>query len=244
MILPFRQQKESYETILSKYLRNILSIKPKNIELYKMAFIHRTASTGNAIYGRINNERLEFLGDAIISSIIADYLFRKFPLHSEGKLTEMRSKLVCRDHLNVLAKKMAIETLLTSNSNSLSKSSNGNALEALIAAIYLDKGYKKTKEIFIKKILTTFMDVDSVLAEDVNYKSKLLNWGQKKSIKIRFEHTFQQVHQGRKLFFAQVFVNDQFAGEGSDFTIKKAEQAAAAKAWQQISSNKDDKTKI
>jgi len=241
---PLCRRKESYEKMLSKYLKNVLGIKHGNAEFYKMAFIHRSASEENAVGGRINNERLEFLGDAILNSIIADYLFRKFPFHSEGELTEMRSKLVCRDRLNVLAKKMALETLLSFNTRSLLKSANGDAFEALIGAIYLDKGYRKTKEIFVKKIFSTFMDVNSVLAEDVNHKSKLLIWGQKKCIKVHFEHTFRQNRKDRKEYIAQVFINGKCAGEGSDFTVKKAEQAAAAIAWQQIHPNNNEKEEV
>jgi ribonuclease-3 len=227
-------KKETADTEINKFLKNVLGIKPRNMDIYKMAFIHSSASSKNAVNNALNNERLEYLGDSVLNLAVADFLFKKFPLHLEGPLTEMRSKIVCRDHLNKLSKKMRLTQFIIVEPKCQPKSINGNVFEALIGALYLDKGYDKTKKIIINKLLHTFMDLDSVLKEEHNYKSKLINWAQKNNFKIRFENHSANVLKGRKLFISQCYLNNDFIAEAEDFTIKKAEQTAAEKAWNQL----------
>jgi ribonuclease-3 len=190
--------------------------------------------------GRINNERLEYLGDAVLNAVIADYLFKKFPLLPEGPLSEMRSKIVCRDHLNKLSRKMGLADLVIAESKTHPKSIHGDAFEALIGALYLDVGYEKTKKIIINKLLLTFMDLNSVLQEEHNYKSKLINWAQKNYFKIRFENHASDNLKGRKIFTSQCFINNKLIAEAEDFTIKGADQLAAEKAYQQLHKNKEN----
>jgi ribonuclease-3 len=230
----FFAKKKTYEKEIAKFLKNVLGIRPRNLDVYKIAFIHSSASSKDVICNAINNERLEYLGDAVFNAIIGDYLFKKFPLHSEGLLTEMRSKIVCRDHLNKLSRKMGLAKFIVVEPHTQSKSIHGDVFEALIGALYLDKGYEKTKNIIINTLLLTFMDMDSVLLEEHNYKSKIINWAQKNNYNIRFENRIADNQNGRKLFTSQCFFNNNFVAEAEEFTIKKADQLAAEKAWEKL----------
>lgn len=227
-------KKKTPEKEIEKFLRNVLGIKPKNLDIYKMAFIHSSASSKNAAGNALNNERLEYLGDAVLNTVVADFLFKKFPFYSEGLLTEMRSKIVCRDHLNKLSKKMGLPQFVIIEPKCHPKSINGNVFEALMGALYLDKGYEKTKKIIIGKLLLTFMDLDSVLKAEHNYKSKLINWAQKNSYKIRFENRTSGNLDGKKIFNSRCYLNNSFVAEAEGFTIKKADQTAAEKAWEEL----------
>ena len=223
-------RKSASDIEIVKFLKNVLGFRPRNLDVYKMAFIHSSASFKDPI-GRINNERLEYLGDAVLNAVIADYLFKKFPLQPEGPLSEMRSKIVCRDHLNKLSRKMGLANLVVIEPKAQPKSIHGDTFEALIGALYLDLGYDKTKKIIINKLLLTFMDLNSVLQEEHNYKSKLINWAQKNSYKIRFENHASANLKGKKLFTSQCFINSKLIAEAEDFTIKGADQLAAEKAY-------------
>lgn len=224
----------SPEVTIFDFLRNVLGIRPRNIELYKMALIHRSASSVNPVLGNLNNERLEYLGDAMLSAIVADFLFKKFPLHPEGPLTEMRSKLVCRDRLNSLSRKIGLNVLINQEFGNGAKSVDGDAFEALIGAIYLDKGFEKTKQILLKKIFT-HLDIEAVIFEDNNFKGKLLNWGQKNNKMIKFENQLIFDESNKKMHKSIVLIDGLQSGEGLDFTIKKAEQIASSKALESLS---------
>ena len=228
------KKRDDKEREIAAYIRNIFSVRVKNIELYKTALIHRSSSEKNAIGGLLNNERLEYLGDAVLSAIVADFLFKKYPLFAEGPLTELRSKLVCRERLNLLSKKIGLNQLLQMNEHVHAKSANGDAFEALVGAFYLDQGYKKTKKILIKGILLTYLDIDSILVEESNFKSKILSWAQKQRRKVEFTHSEYWNNSHRKLFKAQLYVDGELMGEGLGYTIKKAEQSAAEKSIAQL----------
>lgn len=219
---------------LKKYLRNIFGFTPQNIELYKTALIHRSLTTKNKVGAVMNNERLEYLGDAVLSAVVADFLFKKYPLLAEGPLTEIRSKIVCRDRLNILSKKIGMDDYIAIEENARAKSALGDAFEALVGAMYLDQGYNKTKKVIVKKVLLTYLDLESVIAEENNYKSKVLSWAQKNHRKVRFTHTEQNHDSRRKLFKAKLFIDNDLLGEGMDFTVKKAEQIAAENSWKAI----------
>ena len=219
---------------IARFLKNVLGIKPKNLDIYIMAFTHASASSKNAVANTLNNERLEFLGDAVLDAVVADYLFKKFPLHLEGALTEMRSKIVCREHLNKLSRKMGLTNLVVVEPNCHPISIQGDAFEALIGALYLDKGYNKTKNVIINKLLLTFMDMNSVLLEEHNYKSKLINWAQKNNNKVRFENYASDNPKGRKLFVSKCYLNEKCIAEAEDFRVKKADQLAAEIAWENL----------
>ena len=227
-------KKGTHDKEIEKFLKNVLGIKPKNTDIYKMAFTHASVASKNMMGNAFNNERLEYLGDAVFNAIIAEYLFKKFPLHLEGALSEMRSKIVCRDHLNKLSQKMGIAQSLIVEPHCQSKAILGNTFEALMGALYLDKGYNKTKDVVINKLLLTFMDLESVLQEERNYKSKLIIWAQKNNHKIRFENIASDNAKGRKLFISRCYLNNDCIAEAEDFKVKKADQLAAEKAWEQL----------
>jgi len=227
-------QKTPQHKDFSKFLMNVLGIRPRNLDIYKMAFTHSSTASKNLIGNAFNNERLEYLGDAVLNAIIADYLFKKFPLHLEGPLTEMRAKIVCREHLNKLSQKMGLSKFIIIEPHCRPKSLYGNTFEALIGAIYLDKGYRKTKHIIINKILLTFMNLESVLKEEHNYKSKLINWAQRRGYKIRFDNKASDNFKGKKMFISQCYLNNKLLAEAEDFVVKRADQLAAEKAWIQL----------
>lgn len=236
-MLRFFLLKDKTERIISRYIRNIFGFQPRKIEIYKVALIHRSLSEKNSVVGFLNNERLEYLGDAVLSAIVADFLFKKFPLFAEGPLTEIRSKIVCRERLNQLSRKIGLDSLMKIDENLHVKSANGDAFEALVGAIYLDQGYTRTKKILIKKVILIHLDIDSILQEERNFKSKVLSWGQKHHYKILFNHSEVKNGSFKKLFKVELLINGNKVAEGMDYTIKKAEQSASEKAWEKIKSD-------
>lgn len=240
MILFHKKSKDRTEEAIANFLRNVLGIKPKNMALYKTALIHRSASSTHKLLGNMNNERLEYLGDAVLSAMVADFLFKKYPLHPEGPLTEMRSKIVCRERLNNLSRKIGLNNLITMETGNGAKSIDGDAFEALIGALFLDKGFNQTKKIVLQKILLRHLDLDAILLEDHNFKGKLINWSQKNNIPVKFENQLIIEEGNKKLHKSIVFVNNKESGQGLDHTIKKAEQTAAAAALETIENNSYD----
>ena len=221
----------SKEKVLYKAVKNILGFYPGNIFLYRLAFRHKSASR---IVGSIksNNERLEYLGDSVISTAVAHYLFKRYPNQDEGFLTEMRSKMVSRATLNKVAAKMGLHELLNIDSKSGGfKSVDGNALEALMGAVFLDKGYRFTEKIILRRIIAVHIDMDEIERRDWNYKSKLIDWGQKERCKVHFQVQGTLLQKGKKLYRVAAMVNGQAWGEGMDQSIKAAEQIAAENAY-------------
>lgn len=184
-----------------------------------------------------SNERLEYLGDAVLGMAVAEYLFNKYPFKDEGFLTEIRSRIVNREHLNQLAKKIGLSDLIEYNgnakTNSLSfKSIYGDALEALIGAIYLDKGYRKSKNFILRKLIIPHVDLDEIINTDINFKSKIIEWSQKENRDIRFDVSEQKNNGHYKKFEARIFVDNEEVSKGHGLSKKKAEQNAAEKSCQ------------
>lgn len=225
----FSKNKHIYNKI-----KNIFGFYPKNIFLYKLAFRHRSVSMEINTGIKVSNERLEYLGDAILGAIVAEYLFKKFPLKGEGFLTEMRSKLVSREQLNNLSKKLGIEEFIQHNSdaNHFSKSTLGDTFEALVAAIYLDKGYDFCKTILINNILLVYYDIDELISYQLNYKSKLLEWAQHNKKKLSFKLVDSFLKDRKKQYKITVFIDAIELATAVDFSIKNAEKAAALKSWE------------
>lgn len=216
---------------LFQAIKNIFGFKVSNLHLYKLAFRHKSANQDvNGV--KINNERLEYLGDAVLGSVIADYLFKKFPYKGEGFLTEMRSKIVCRANLNKLSRKMGLERLIESNmeTRNSSKSMRGDAFEAFIGALYLDKGYEFSRKIIIKRIVNIHIDIDSLEFLDANFKSKLIEWAQKEKHDVEFRVIGEAGENNKRQYEVEVYVNDKGVSKGIDFSIKGAEKIAAEKA--------------
>lgn len=214
----------------------MLGFLPSNIRLYEMAFIHKSASVVLSAGEVINNERLEYLGDAVLDAIAADYLFRHYPDKDEGALTKMRSRMVKRKHLNLLAYRLGINKLIISHTHpsNISKHLYGNAFEALVGAIYLDKGFGKTRS-YINKILKKHVDVERLLRSDSDYKSQLIEWTQKTKQEIIFE-TQEEIKGDSHipLFVAAIKIMNKDAGKGYGYSKKEAEQKAAKSALEFI----------
>ncbi|MBQ0015554.1 MAG: ribonuclease III [Bacteroidales bacterium] len=220
---------------LLRFFVNILGFRPRNLALYKTAFIHRSSAHEDFGGKRVNNERLEYLGDAVLGSIVAEYLYKKFPLEDEGFLTITRSKLVSRASLGKLGRKIGLHELIHYNHGAYGsyKSIDGDAFEALIGAIYLDRGYRFTKRIVVGKLLAEFVDIEELLQSQWNYKGMIIGWGQHNHKKVTFEllHTIAQSSDSRRQYECQVCVDGNPVACAIDFSIKAAEQLAAEKSY-------------
>ncbi len=221
-------------------LRKLLGFRPGNLRLYEIAFIHRSASYTLPDGKRVNNERLEYLGDAVLDAILSDYFFEKFPDASEGFLTKMRSRLVNRDILNQLAVSMGIDDILVSNINPSHPTKNlyGDAFEALIGSVFLDKGFRKTKNLVIKKVLPGYLDLEKIIRTDSDFKSLVFEWVQKHKANLIFTYNEEYDFNSRNsVFSTTLYINKEEYGKGQGNSKKEAEQEASARAWQRIKDN-------
>ena len=222
--LPFRKEKELY---LSLY--KILGFFPKDIHYYKQALMHKSIMRREK--GKpINNERLEFLGDAILGAVVGHIVYIHFDGKREGFLTNTRSKIVQRETLNKLALELGITDLILSSGHSSSHNSylGGNAFEALVGAIYLDKGYKACMQFVEKRILGNFINIDKVAYKEVNFKSKLIEWSQKNRVNIDFKVVEEKkVEGGSPMFVYQVLIEGIEGGIGRGYTKKESQQQAS-----------------
>lgn len=224
------QSEKQKDRKLSIAVRTITGLSPGNLELYRLATLH--SSKGMEVNGfRQSNERLEYLGDAILGAAVADFLFKKFPFRDEGFLTEIRSRIVNREALNQLAFKIGLDAIVEcdSRNGTLQRVILGNALEALVGAVYLDKGYLVTRKFVIDKLIQPYLNIESVVQAQSNFKSKLIEWGQKEGKGVRFEVHDVRLGNNRREFNCQVFVSEQAQGAGFGLSKKKAEQDAAQK---------------
>ncbi len=217
-------------------LRNLLGFTPGNTSVYHLAFRHRSTATEHQNGAKISNERLEYLGDAVLGAIIAEMLFKKFPFREEGFLTEMRSKIVNREHLNKLALKLGIDRFMVNSIDpaAKNKSAYGDAFEALIGAIYIDKGYNAAKKFVLKRIVRNHIDIEEIELQDKNFKSKLINWAQRERKSIEFELIEEVENAGKKLLRVRVLVDGVEKAKGEDFSKKRAEQIAAEKVCKEF----------
>lgn len=227
----FSKEKAFYQSI-----KNIFVFYPRNIFLYKLAFRHRSAAIRKYKGLKLNNERLEYLGDAILGAIVADYLFKKFPLKDEGFLTSMRSKIVSRSALNKLSQKLGINNLITADTdnNKQFKSINGDAFEAFVGALFLDKGYNYTNEILIERIITIHYDLEELENTEISHKSALLEYCQKEKLDLEFKVIGEEGLGYKKQFEVEVFINGESKEKAVDFSIKGAEKLAAEKVFNMI----------
>lgn len=230
--LLFRKNKESY---LCFY--KILGFYPRNIEIYEQALLHKSSSVKSDKGRLLNNERLEFLGDAILDAVVADIVYKTFEGKKEGFLTNTRSKIVQRDTLNKLAVEIGLDKLIKSSTRSSSHNSYmcGNAFEAFIGAIYIDRGYEACKIFMEEKIIKPYIDLDKVARKEVNFKSKLIEWSQKNKISISFELIEQFLDPGSNpVFQTEVLIEGQSAGTGIGYSKKESQQNAAQMAMKKI----------
>lgn len=212
-------------------IQNIAGFTPSNLELYRLATVHSSIAKENGQGYKESNERLEYLGDAILGAAVADFLFKKFPFKPEGFLTEIRSRIVNREALNLLARKIGVANIVQFDQKNahLQQVILGNTLEAIIGAIYLDKGYIRTKKFVIDKLINPNYNVDDLVNSDSNFKSKIIEWAQREGKDVRFEILNVKKGRNHKEFTAQVFVDNEAKGTGYGNSKKKAEQDAAFK---------------
>ncbi|SDX89019.1 ribonuclease III [Hymenobacter psychrophilus] len=208
---------------------------PGNVQLYRLAFTHSSVVRQQGEQARHqSNERLEFLGDAVLGTAVAEYLFRKFPYEQEGFLTEMRSRIVNRESLNGIALKIGLDKLVQLDAAqgraARSRSVNGNALEALVGAVYLDHGYKAARKFVLARLLKPFVDVKAMTQTTTNFKSKLIEWAQRSGKNMRYELTGEARPGGVMEFSAVVVIDDEEIATGMGLSKKQAEQLAAERA--------------
>ena len=214
-------------------VENVLGIRPGNVSLYTTALSHRSIKEG----ADENNERLEYLGDAVLSTIVADYLFKKYPYKGEGFLTEMRSKMVNRQQLNDLAIKIGLKkiTLYNKYDGSLKTSQIfGNTLEALVGAVYLDKGYRKTQRWVQKHMIIPHLYVDDLEHIDINLKNKLIGWASKNGKILSFETLEEKLENSRRIFTIAAVLDGEQLALGKGFNKKDASQIAAQLAVEKL----------
>ena len=230
--LPFRQEKE-----LLSSLHDIIGFYPHNIKYYKVALTHKSSGKRNDKGRPLNNERLEFLGDAILDAVVGHIVYEHFSGKREGFLTNTRSKLVSRETLGKLAQEMGLTELIQSNATGRSHNSYlaGNAFEALVGAIYLDQGYDAVMRFMKKRILTQMVNIDKVAYKEVNFKSKLLEWTQKNRVRMEFQMLKETTdQQGSPVFGFIVKIEGIDGGKGQGYSKKEAQQLAAKETLQQL----------
>ena len=230
--LPFRKEKELYSSLF-----NIIGLYPHNISYYKLALMHKSVMHRNKKGKPVNNERLEFLGDAILDAAVGDIVYRHFPGKREGFLTNTRSKLVQRETLNKLAQEMGINKLILSSGHSASHNSylGGNAFEALVGALYLDRGYAACMVFLKKRILSQMINIDKVAYKEVNFKSKLIEWSQKNKVKLEYKFISSgKDNGGSPTFCYQVMLEGIEGCKGDGFSKKESQQKASKDTLEQL----------
>jgi len=232
-----RLKVEPADKKLLQQLRKYFGLKPKNLELYKIALIHKSASTVISNGKKVNNERLEYLGDAILDAIVAEHLFSNFPNQNEGFLTKMRSRIVSRQSLNNLAIDIGLNRFVVTQTNNplAHKHIFGDALEAFIGAIYLDKGYKNTNQWIVKHLFRKHVDLDKLQQTETDYKSRIIEWAQKHKYSLSFESSERENGKSSTpLFESQLFLNHKLMGSGFGTSKKEAEQNASLVAQERL----------
>ena len=230
--LPFRKEKELFSAIYE-----MTGFYPRNIEYYQLALMHKSASRRNAKGRPLNNERLEFLGDAILDAVVGDIVYRHFEGKREGFLTNTRSKLVQRETLGKLAQEMGLIQLIKSRDHSTAHNSymGGNAFEALVGALYLDRGYKACMLFMQQRILKQLVNIDKVAYKEVNFKSKLLEWTQKNRVRMEFKDISQRKDEtGSPVFEAKVVIEGIEGCSGTGYSKKESQQIAAKETLQRL----------
>lgn len=225
--------KKTTEPSLEKVLWTILGYKPKNMGLYQTAFTHRSVNIKNTQGVSINFERLEFLGDSVIDTIIAKYLYTHLENDNEGELTRMKSKIVNRDKLNFIGKEFDLlnHLICTGNKNHFGEDIYGNILEALLGAVFIDKGYEKCRKIVFKLIIDPHINLEDIKKEIISYKSVLLEWGQKEKRAIDFITNKEESKDLEINYYCKLILDHKLLLKAREVSKKKAEEKAAKRAY-------------
>ena len=230
--LLFRKDRESYSCFY-----RILGFYPRNIRLYEQALLHKSTAVRSEKGRPLNNERLEFLGDAILDAIVGDIVYQHFEGKREGFLTNTRSKIVQRETLNKLAVEIGLDKLIKYSTRSSSHNSYmyGNAFEAFIGAIYLDRGYECCKQFMERRIIEPYNDLDKLSRKEVNFKSKLIEWSQKNKMEVSFELIEQSLDkENNPVFQTEVRIEGILGGSGTGYSKKESQQNAAQMTLKKI----------
>lgn len=248
-VLKFARAYPAEDKRLIEAIKRIVGSYPFNLELYRLATKHISVAKKNMFGLKESNERLEYLGDAVLSTVVAEYLFKKYPYKDEGFLTDIRSRIVNRESLNAVAKKIGVSNIivydqanipLNGKSKLSHKSIDGDTLEALVGAVYLDKGFAYCKNFIIKRLLLPHFDLDLIINTNPNFKSTIIEWAQKTNRDIRFEIIDTKGDTQFKEFIAQIFIDGNPICTGSGLSKKKAEQSASQKALEILDTDSED----
>ena len=214
-------------------LSKILDYKPKNKELYIKAFTHRSLNLKDRDGNAVNYERLEFVGDAMLSAVIASYLFEKVPHGDEGYLTKMRSKVVSREHLNELGKELKLIDLVESKipTTNFGNNIHGNLFESLVGAIFLDKGYKQCEKFIFKRVIKPHVDIETLEGKIISYKSLLIEWCQKEKKSFDYNVYEDTGNDDLKHFSVKLSINNKVISKARATSKKKAEEKASRRAF-------------
>jgi len=232
-IRKIRNSHSEKDEVFFNVMKNILGYYPKKLNFYKEAFTHSSLKKTNKEGFALNYERLEFLGDAILGAVIANYLFKKMPDADEGSLTQMRSKIVSREHLNELGKDLELKDFVDCNIPNQHFGDNiyGNLFEALIGAIHLDKGYAFCEKFIYRNVIEPYVDIERLEGKITSYKSVLIEWCQKNHNKIKYQVYEDTGNDTLKHFSVKLFINDELVSKGRATSKKKAEEIASKRAY-------------
>lgn len=231
--LSIKRFRNSSDKKLAQSIKNLFGFVPTNSELFRQALRHSSVARNKS-----SNERLEFLGDSVLNAMVAEYLFKLMPHANEGELTQARSRIVSRQSLNKLANKLGIEHMLVKDIHGHTPSAvYGNALEALVGAIFLDQGYKKTQKVILEKVIKRYLNVQQLIHEDTDYKSRLINHFQKQKTPVKFLLLHEQQQGNKKIYHVGVQVHGKVLAEAKHPSKRAAEQLAAMTVLEEIGEN-------
>lgn len=240
--LLFVKDKELYV-----FIHNITGFYPNHIDLYKLALVHRSKPVKNEQGRWVNNERLEYLGDAVLDAVVADHLYNAFPEKHEGFLTSTRAKIVQRESLNRIGNTLHLDAHVNVSVHSTSHNSYicGNALEALVGAVYLDKGYRRCRKFIVERIIERFFNLDDLVQEEHNFKSRLIEWGQKHRVVIEYElvDTYND-EDNNPIFKTAVLLGGIFAAHGTGYSKKESHQEASKRALKNLNDDPNFKQQV
>ena len=226
----------SHNKKLSRAVKNIAGFYPRRVHYYELAFRHRSAAIEVKDGFRQSNERLEYLGDSILGAVVAEFLYKRFPYKDEGFLTKMRSKIVSKENLSRIAKKLGMSELLTAKFENtlLLQSVNEDTFEAFVGAVYMDRGYFYARKFILQRIFKNHLDIDELEQTDTDYKSQFIEWAQGNKTTFEFVLVSESGQGHKKLFSIHLLANEKKIGEGISHSKKKAEQQACLQALEKI----------
>ena len=239
----FKNSRSNDDGIFFKALEKILGFKPKDVSIYEKAFTHRSSNKMDHDGNAVNYERLEFLGDAMLSAVIAAHLFRKAPAGDEGFLTKMRSKIVSREHLNELGRDFHLIDFIESKvpTTHFGENIHGNVFEALIGAIYLDSGYYSCEQFIQNKVIVPYVDISKLEGKVISYKSLVIEWCQKEKKIFNYDVYDDNSITGERLFGVKLTINDKIIAKARATSKKKAEEKASQRAYFALQNKIDSK---